>query len=152
MSEQAEHRDHAIIAGFGVPGRAVAEWMANHNIDFVVIEQNEEIVQRCGGRALSIISGNVLDEEVLKRAGIDRAAVIAIALPNESVVLEAVSLVRRLSSTIRIIARCTYISGGLEASRRGADDTIVAEEPAAREFVRLLDGGHAAIRSSPNHI
>jgi len=152
MSEQPEHRDHAIIAGFGVPGRAVAEWMANHNIDFVVIEQNLDIVQRCGGRALSIIAGNVLDEEVLKRAGIERASVIAIALPNESVVLDTVSLARRLNPTIKIIARCTFISGGLEASRRGADETIVAEETAAREFVRLLDGGHAAIRSSPNHI
>jgi len=148
MSEQVEHHDHAIIAGFGVPGRAVAEWMDVHGIDFVVIEQNEEIVQRCGGRALSIIAGDVLDEQTLKRAGIQRARVIALAVPNEAIVLDAVSLARRLNPTIRIIARCTYISGGLEASRRGADETIVAEETAAREFLRLLDGGHAAIRSN----
>src|SRR5271170_4030710 len=110
MSEQVEHHDHAIIAGFGVPGRAVAEWMDVHGIDFVVIEQNEEIVQRCGGRALSIIAGDVLDEQTLKRAGIQRARVIALAVPNEAIVLDAVSLARRLNPTIRIIARCTYIS------------------------------------------
>jgi voltage-gated potassium channel Kch len=157
MSEEVEHRDHTIIAGFGVPGRAVAEWMANHGIDFVVIEQNENMVQRCGGQSLTIIAGNVLEEETLKRAGIERAKMIALAVPNELIVLDAVSLARRLNPTVRIIARCTYISGGLEASRRGADETIVAEETAAREFVRLLDGGHGAIRSShtggslPNH-
>jgi voltage-gated potassium channel Kch len=148
MTAAAEHHDHTIIAGFGVPGRAVAEWMDVHGIDFVVIEQNQEIVERCGGRALAIIAGNVLDEQILKQAGIERARMIAIALPNDAVVLEAVSLARRLNPTIRIIARCTYISGGLEASRRGADETVVAEETVAREFVRVLDGGHAAIRST----
>ncbi len=157
MSEEVEHHDHAIIAGFGVPGRAVAEWMANHGIDFVVIEQNPDVVQRCGGQALAIIAGNVLDEQTLTRAGIQRAKIIALSVPNETIVLDAVSLVRRLNPAVRIIARCTYISGGLEASRRGADETIVAEETAAREFVRLLDGGHGAIRSThtgsslPNH-
>jgi voltage-gated potassium channel len=152
MADDVDHHDHAIIAGFGVPGRSVAEWMAIHNVKFVVIEQNQEIVQRCGGRALSIIAGDVLDEDVLKRAGIERAKMIALALPNESIVLDAVSLARRLNPHIKIIARCTCISCGLEASRRGADETIVAEETAAREFVRLLDGGHGAIRSHPNHM
>jgi voltage-gated potassium channel Kch len=139
---------HAIIAGFGVPGRAIAEWLTTHGIPYVVIEQNEPIVERCAGTGVPIAAGDVRDEQVLKRAGIERATIFAIAVPIESVVLEAVRVARRLNPTVRIIARCTYISGGLEAARRGADETIVAEEIAAKEFIRLLDGGHATIHSS----
>lgn len=145
--ESIQVQPHAIIAGFGVPGRAIAEWLTAHGIPYVVIEQNQPIVERCAGTGVPIVAGDVRDEQVLKRAGIERATIFAIAVPIESVVLEAVRVARRLNSTVRIIARCTYISGGLEAVRRGADETIVAEEIAAKEFVRLLDGGHATIHS-----
>ncbi len=141
---------HAIIAGFGVPGRAVAEWMAAHHIPAVVIDQNPQIVERCGRSGTTILAGDVRDESTLRQAGIERASLIALAIPSEKIVLEAVTLARRLNPTVRIIARCTFISGGLEAARRGATQTIVAEEIAAREFVRLLEGGNAPIHS-PTH-
>jgi voltage-gated potassium channel len=149
-SEITNLRNHAIIAGYGVPGRAVAEWMSARSIPFIVIEQNQQIVNRCEPTGVTIVAGDVRDEKVLMRAGIDKADIFAIAVPIEAVVLEAVSVARKLNPTVRIIARCTYISGGMEAARRGANDTIVAEEIAAREFVRLLDGGHAAFHSTAN--
>jgi voltage-gated potassium channel Kch len=139
---------HAIIAGYGVPGRAVAEWLNAHHTPVVIIEQNPQIVQRCERSGTTMIAGDVRDELTLRHAGIERASMIALAVPSEKVVLEAVTLARRLNPTIRIIARCTFISGGLEAARRGATQTIVAEEIAAREFVRLLDGGQAPIHST----
>lgn len=136
---------HAIVGGFGVPGRAVVEWLVSQQIPHVIIEQNPEIVNRCSRPGMIIISGSVEDEPTLRRAGIERAAIFAIAVPSEAVALRAVATARGLNPTVRIIARCTYISGGMEAARRGANDTIVAEEITAREFVRLLQGGHAAI-------
>ena len=50
-------RDHAIIAGYGVPGRAFAEWMTLKKLPFVVIEKNESIVERCSATGASIIAG-----------------------------------------------------------------------------------------------
>jgi voltage-gated potassium channel Kch len=139
---------HGIIAGFGVPGRAVAEWMTARGMPFVVIEQNGMVVERCGRGGVPILTGNATDEAALGAAGIQRASLLVLALPNETTVLDAVSVARRLNPALRIIARCTYISGGLEAVRRGADQTVVAEELAAREFVRLLGGAQAPIRAS----
>jgi voltage-gated potassium channel Kch len=129
----------AVIAGFGVPGRAVAEWMAVHNIPYTVIELNGHIVDRCSMTGTPIIGGNITEEEVLRKAGIEKAGIFAITVPVETVVLAAVAIARRLNPHIHIIARCTYISGGLEAHRLGANETIVAEEIAAREFVRRLE-------------
>jgi voltage-gated potassium channel Kch len=130
---------HGVIAGFGVPGRAVAEWLKNHGVPFVVIEANEKIVSRCAKTGVQILYGDVRDEKLLRAAGIERASLFAIAVPAESASLEAVAIARRLNPNVRIIARCTYISGGLEATRRGAEETIVAEEVVATEFVRRLE-------------
>ena len=144
--EQLTH--HAIIAGFGVPGRAFAEWMTIHQMPYVVIEQNETIVDRCGRGGTSIIAGDIRSEQTLLHAGIERASLLALTVPIESVVLDTVTVARRLNPTIRIIARLQYISSGLDAVRRGADEAVVAEELAAREFVRLLEGGRSTIRSN----
>jgi voltage-gated potassium channel Kch len=135
----------AIVAGFGVPGRAVAEWMEARNIPYTVIEQNGVIVDRCSLTGTPIIAGDAREEEVLRQAGIERATIIAITIPVEAVVLATVSLARRLNPAIYIIARCTYISGGHEAHRLGANETIVAEEIAALEFVRRLEISGASV-------
>lgn len=39
--------DHAVIAGFGVPGRAVAETLSRQKVPFCVIELNPATVHRC---------------------------------------------------------------------------------------------------------
>jgi voltage-gated potassium channel len=147
----SELSNHAIVAGFGVPGRAFADAMAKKNIPCIVIERNEAIVERCQNINVQIIAGDVRSEQVLQRAGIERAAIIALAVPIEAVVLEAISIVRKLNPTARIIARVQYISAGLDAVKRGADEAVVAEELAAREFVRLLQGGRSTIRSDDDH-
>src|SRR5581483_3511677 len=59
-------------------------------------------------------------------------------VPNDAVVLEAVSHARRLNPTAHIIARCAYTSAGLEAVRRGANSTIVAEQLVARELAEII--------------
>jgi CPA2 family monovalent cation:H+ antiporter-2 len=147
-SDKKPLSDHAIIAGFGVPGRAFAEWMDHHEIPYVVIEQNESIVERCSMTGTSIIAGDVRNEQTLLHAGVQQAAIVALTIPIENVVLEATAIVRRLNPRAKIIARVQFISAGLEAVKRGADEAVVAEELAAREFVRLLEGGRSTIRST----
>ncbi len=147
-----ELSSHAIIAGFGVPGRAFGEWLEQRGLPYVVIEQNESIVDRCSSTGTSIIAGDIRSEQTLRHAGIERARLMAITIPIESVVLDAVTLARRLNPTMRIIARVQHISAGLEAVRRGADEAVIAEELAAREFVRLAEGGRSTIRSASDGV
>jgi hypothetical protein len=58
-------------------------------------------------------------------------------VPNDEVVLAAVPRVRQLNPTAQIIARCAFTSTGLEAARRGANRSIVAEQVVARELDHL---------------
>jgi voltage-gated potassium channel Kch len=134
----AQMTGHAIIAGYGLPGRAVAEALEGANIPFCVIERNLEVVSRCARGGVTIIEGDASSEAALLAAGIARAWLFAVTIPSDANVLEAVGLARRLNPSIRILARCEYLSSGLKASRRGADDVVVAEQAVATEFGRLV--------------
>ena len=147
MSEASNGADGAaiIIAGYGLPGRAVAEVLASHEISFSVIELNPQTVQRCERSGTKIIQGDCSDPEVLIRAGIKTAGTFVIVVPDEKAALEATRQARRLNPAIHIITRCHYTSAGIEARALGADAVIVAEQVVATEAVRMI--GHV-VRSS----
>lgn len=131
--------DHAIIAGFGVPGRAVAERLARRGVPICVIEMNPAVVVRLANVATPVIPGDVTDESVLRQAGIERAVLFVVAVPDDNAALGAVREVRRLNPSVHILARCHYISTAMEATRRGANAVVCEEQAVATEFTRLLD-------------
>jgi voltage-gated potassium channel len=130
--------NHTIVAGFGVPGRAAADWLAEHAMPYCVVELNPATVTRCGKYGVPIIAGDVNDEAILRQAGIERAATLILAVPNDNAVLSAITIARRLNPAIAVIARCNFISAGLEATRRGAREVIIAEQVVAGELLRVL--------------
>jgi len=144
-SEDCPFTGHAVIAGFGVPGRAVGELLAARKINYCVIELNPRTVDRCADLGLHMIAGDVREEQTLRRAGIERAVLFAVAIPNDSAVLEAVRLARVINPKIHIMARCHFISAGMEAHKRGANEVVIEEQVVGEEFVRLLKQGAAPL-------
>ena len=129
---------HVIVVGFGLAGRAAVNNVVEQGISYTVIESNDEVVNRCLAGGLNIIRGDARDPAVLREAGIERATDIAVTVPDDAITLAVVEQARKLSPTARIIARCTFVSGGMEAARRGADDTVIAEQVVATEFGRAI--------------
>jgi voltage-gated potassium channel Kch len=127
-----------IIAGFGLPGRWVADIFDRHHIEYVIIEKNPETVevQRKLGR--KVVEGDVADAETLRQAGIEEASVLALTVPDEEAVLQATRLARAMRPGIYIVARTTYSSAGLRATQMGADDVVKAEQAVARQFYEMM--------------
>jgi CPA2 family monovalent cation:H+ antiporter-2 len=131
-------QDHVIIAGFGVGGRFVAEYLSAQAIAFVVVDLNGQtfITQRRLG--VPIVQGDISDPDVLRRAGVDRARILALTIPDEQAALLATEAANALNSNIHIIAGTRYTSTGLVALKKGADEVIVAEQAVAQEFYRRI--------------
>jgi CPA2 family monovalent cation:H+ antiporter-2 len=144
-SDHCPFSGHAIIAGFGVPGRAVGELLADRDMPYCVVELNPRTVGRCANTGVQMIAGDVREAETLRRAGIERAVLFAVAIPNEPAVLEAVRLAREMNPKLYILARCHFISAGMEARRRGANEVVIEEQVVGEEFVRLLNQGIAPL-------
>ena len=128
---------HVIIAGFGIPGRFIAELLDFHEMPYSVIELNSSIVERC--TKVPIIFGDARNEDVLKQAGIETATMMAITLPAEDIVHQIIQVAKRLKPDLRISARVNYTSAGLKAQQLGAEHVVIGEQLIAREFFRVFE-------------
>jgi CPA2 family monovalent cation:H+ antiporter-2 len=139
---------HVIIGGFGIPGRFVAELLDYHSLPYKVIELNASMADRVAPNTVEMIVGDMRDEAVLRKAGIETATMVAITVPSEDAVTEIVQTVRRLRPDVQILVRCAYTSTGMKAQKAGANHVVVAEQLVAREFFRLIE---TAITHNPVH-
>jgi len=129
-----EQMGHVIIAGYGLAGRFIANIFRRHDVPFVVIEKNPKTVQTQRDLGERVIEGDISDEKILKEAGIDRASIFALTVPDEPAVLEATRIARNLNPKIYIVARTQYASVGMQAAELGADEVVQAEYAVAMQF------------------
>jgi voltage-gated potassium channel Kch len=126
-----------IVAGYGLPGRSLVESLARRQIDYRVIELNPTACDRASAGGVKMIPGDASDPQVLRKAEVERATLVVLMLPSDEIVLRAVTQIRAMNPSVHIIARCAFTSTGLEAQRRGANQSIVAEQLVARELMQL---------------
>ena len=138
---------HVIIIGFGLSGRSTVNNVIEQDVSYTVVEMNEATVDRCTKGGLNIIFGDARDPEILQQAGIERATDVAITIPVDEIVLTVIDQARRMNPKARIIARCTFVSDGMEATQRGADEVVIAEQVVATEFGSAIN---AALESPKN--
>ena len=131
---------HAVIVGFGLPGRAAINALEAAGVDCCVVELNAATVRRCARAGLPIIEGDAADPATLHRANVQSASRVILTLPDDAVTLRVIAEVRRLNPTARLIARMSFVSTGMKARAAGADEVIVAEQVVAEAVGRLLEG------------
>lgn len=66
-------KDHVIVCGFGKIGSLVVPGLVEKSIPFVLIEENPQVAREAIEKGYLTVEGNAADEEVLKKAGIERA-------------------------------------------------------------------------------
>jgi CPA2 family monovalent cation:H+ antiporter-2 len=137
-------KQHIIIAGFGPIGRAVADGLSKQNVSVAVIDLNAGTVKRQTALGRTILLGDARDASVLRTAGIERAAAVAITIPDASVALEICKQARALAAKGVIIAvRTRHLSQALQAKVHGADIIVVEDIEAANAMEDLLSASLA---------
>jgi len=129
---------HVIIVGFGLAGRCVADLLDGTGLTYSIVEKNPVTVETQRALGRQIVHGSVIDGETLTAAGLHSADILALTIPDEEAVLQAVELARRLRPDIHIIARTNYSSQGMRASQLGANVVIKAEQAVAFQFYDRL--------------
>ncbi len=134
-----EHlKGHVIIVGFGLAGRCIAEQLVLAETPFVIIERNPDTIATQKALGRHVVQGSAVDAQTLLNAGLQDAAILALTIPDEDAVLEAISLARRYRPDLYIIARTNYSSKGMRASQLGANEVIKAEQAVAIQFHERL--------------
>ena len=128
-------RDHIIVCGVGETGYYIAEELHRIGVLFVAVESSKERLERLKGiHNLLYVEGDATDDYTLKKAGIDRARGIILALPNDRENLYATITARQLNPGIKIVAKCVDPKADMKIMRAGADEVV---SPSATGGLRM---------------
>ena len=120
-------KDHVIVCGSGRTGTHIIDELVATGTRFVLIDVDLENLQRLGmeqGDRMLWIAGDATDDDILREAGIDRAAGLVTALPDDRDNLFATVSARSLNPKLRIVAKCVSKEAEGKLRRSGADAVV----------------------------
>lgn len=125
-----ELKDHFIVCGLGDTGRHAVTELQKTSTPYVVIDTSEENLKKARelhsdtlGEMLYVI-GDATEEEVLQKAGLDRARGLTAALPNDKDNLVITVIVRQRFPKMRIVSRSADRKFADRMLRAGANSTV----------------------------
>ncbi|WP_292491524.1 cation:proton antiporter [Methanoculleus sp. 10] len=130
---------HIIIIGFGPMGRHVAEAARSTGVPYMAVDLNPKTVRE--GRKIGepIFFGDAINEGVLAHAGVERARVVVVTIPNAATARQVTAIARKMNPDCAIITRTRYMEDSLALYAIGANDVVCEEfETAAKVLARVL--------------
>jgi voltage-gated potassium channel len=117
----ASLHDHVIICGWGRVGRAIAAEVVEAGRNLVIVERDETLLD---GVAHPVVVGDATEDDVLRRAGIDRAAALIAAVDGDAANSFITLSARALNAGLFIVARARSEDTGEKLRRAGADRVV----------------------------
>ncbi len=144
--------DHFIIAGYGRMGRRICEIFRNNKKKYVVIDKNEQLYESAKGNELYYLEGDVTDDGILIKAGVEKARGLVTVVDSVSDNVYCTLTARSLNDSIFIVSRSVSERGTANLLRAGANKVInpydagghamaqIMLNPSAVEFIELTTG------------
>jgi CPA2 family monovalent cation:H+ antiporter-2 len=136
--DQSAMSEHVIILGFGAGGRLVARALRDLGVPYLVLELNGATVQEAMAQGERITYGDATSPEALEAAGVARALAIVSLLSDPDGTRRMVTLARKASPSIQIIARARYRLEAARLREEGADVAVAEELEASLEVLAQL--------------
>lgn len=120
----AQLRDHLIVCGFGRVGQQTCRQLRQEGCAFVVIDSEEQRVERIAAAGYLYVQGDASDDDVLKRAGVMRAHGLLTAVRTDAANVYITLSARALNPKLFIVARAATAEAEHKLTIAGADRVI----------------------------
>lgn len=130
LTERRVERDirtlenHYILCGYGRVGENVADEFRASHAPFVIIESNPDRVQECRNEGFLCIEGDASSDEILLKAGVERARGLVAAVDNDADNVFVTLTARVLNPKIDIVARSILAESREKLIRAGANRVV----------------------------
>ncbi len=132
---------HVVIGGFGRVGRTIARVLESENVPYVAIDQNARLVGRERKEGRRIFFGDAGREEILDRAGAERARAFIVTVDSPQNAEHMVRAACRRRPDAPVYARARDAEHARALSRLGAEVVVPeAVEASLRLAGRILSG------------
>ena len=154
MKNISKLENHVILCGYGRNGQQAAQTLKAHNIPFIVIEKNEQLMLKELSEKDDILhlEGDSTDDELLRLAGVERARALITTLPVDAENVFIVLSARSLNPLLKIISRSSEAATVPKLKKAGADNVIMPDwvggthmatlvsKPDVVEFIDFISG------------
>jgi CPA2 family monovalent cation:H+ antiporter-2 len=129
-------RDHVVIAGYGRVGGFVARLLGRLEQPFVVVDSNPGRTDEASDAEYPTVFGDAGAEPVLEAAGVRRARLVIVTLPDPVGTRLAVGRVRAINPNVHVVVRSTTVEQLEELGRLGVYEAVHPESEAGLELGR----------------
>jgi nanoRNase/pAp phosphatase (c-di-AMP/oligoRNAs hydrolase) len=121
-----------LVLGCGDVGFSVASRLKERGVDLVVVDKDTKKIERLRGMGYDAFVGDFCLPKVLKDAGISRAEVVLLMVPDFRAIEQALGAINRLKVELGIdpvvVARVLDEAETTEAKRLGASDALPSSQ------------------------
>ncbi len=102
---RTQDEGHVVIAGFGRVGRTVAQMLSEEHCGVVALDVDADVVAAARSKGWDAYLGDGSRSEVLEKAGVRTATMVVITLDDRRQAEEMARAVRKLNTSVTILAR-----------------------------------------------
>ena len=128
--------DHVVIAGYGRVGSFVARLLARLDQPFVVVDPNPGRADEARDSGYPVVYGDAGAEPVLEAAGVRRAQLVIVTVPDPVGARLVVERARSSNPNVHVVARTTTVEQLEELGRLGVYEAVHPESEAGLELGR----------------
>jgi voltage-gated potassium channel len=153
-----EMSDHFIVCAYGRVGRAVARELEAEGASFVVIDPQEDLVDRMESDGVAYLIDDPSQEPTLRSAGVERARGLVCAVDSDATNVYITLVARSMNPGLFIVARASEPGSDQRLLRAGADRVVspfvssgrhmalVALRPRVSDVLELEGAGTASMK------
>ncbi|VTU37191.1 Inner membrane protein YbaL [Variovorax sp. PBS-H4] len=139
MSTDAKYLSRqAVLVGYGRVGRRIAAELAAHDLPFVVVEQNRELVEKLRAEGRAAVWGDAADAAVLIQAHIARARVLVVATADAINVRQMIGTSRALNPAIQTVIRSHNEDEARLLTEEAETSVFLGEHELAQSMARAV--------------
>jgi voltage-gated potassium channel len=140
-------KDHTIVCGYGVKGRAAVRTLIGKGLDpaqIVAIEPGAEGRARASADGIAVVAGNAARQDVLNEAGAQSAAALIVAPDRDDTAVLIALTARELNPDVTIVAAVRE-EENVHLLRQSGADTVVLSSGAAGRLLGLATQSPATV-------
>lgn len=135
----AKLKNHVIIVGYGRNGEQAAIELAEHGVDFVIVDKRDTVISRLRENPeLLYMKGDATHEEILEQVGIYQARALIATTPNDADNVFVVLTARSMNPGLTVISRASEIESQMKLKRAGATNVIMPERIGGQRMAKLV--------------
>lgn len=129
---------HTVVCGYGRNGSKAINKLLNYNQKVIVVERDKELIAELDREKILNVEGDATLDDVLLKAGIEKASNLITALPSDADNLFVVLTASQLNKNIRIISRASGETSYQKLKIAGAHNVIMPDKLGGEHMASLV--------------